>query len=409
MKTITIGIIKEGKTPPDFRVPLTPKQCKKIQTLYPEVQILVQRSPIRTFKDEEYTNEGIDLVDSLENCDIIFGVKEVNLEDLIPNKTFVFFSHTIKKQPHNQKLLKSILDKKIRLIDYELIKDKFNKRLIGFGRYAGIVGTYNGFLTLGLKNSSFELKPAHLCINRSEVEEELKKVVLPNNFKCVITGFGRVGHGSREIIDLLPIKEVTPEELLSREFNEPVFAHLELEDYYARFDGKEFVKPDFYSNPENYRSVFSRFIPHIDMYIPCHFWSSKSPVIISKEDLQVSNRRLTVVADISCDVDGPIASTIRSSKIGDSIYGYDPATGNEVDFKSSNAIAVMAVDNLPCELPKDASEDFGNELIKHVLPALLREDPDHIIDRASETDLNGNLTPGFSYLSDYANGVVAHP
>lgn len=408
MNTITIGIIKEGKTPPDFRVPLTPKQCKKIQILYPEVRILVQRSPIRTFKDDEYDNEGIELVDSLENCDIIFGVKEVTIDDLIPNKTFVFFSHTIKKQTHNQKLLRAILDKKIRLVDYEVIKDKHNKRLIGFGRYAGIVGTYNGFLTWGLKNNSFELKPAHLCANRSEVEEELKKVSLPNNFKCVITGFGRVGHGAREIIDLLPIKEVTPEELLTKEFNEPVFAHLELEDYYGRQDGKEFEKSDFYSNPENYKSIFSRFIPHIDMYLPCHFWSSKSPVIISQQDLQVSNRRLSVVADISCDVEGPIASTIRSSKIGDSIYGYDPISGNEVDFRNPNAIAVMAVDNLPCELPKDASEDFGNELIKYVLPAFLREDPDHIIDRASETDLNGNLTSGFTYLSDYANGVVAH-
>jgi hypothetical protein len=408
MTKITIGIIKEGKTPPDFRVPLTPKQCKAIQILYPDVQIVVQKSPIRTYADSEYEAEGIELVDSLENCDVIFGVKEVNISDLIPNKTFVFFSHTIKKQAHNQKLLRAILDKKIRLVDYEVIKDKFNKRLIGFGRYAGIVGTYNGFLTWGLKNNSYELKPAHLCANRAEVESELKKVVLPKDFKCVLTGFGRVGHGAREIIDLLPIKEVTPEELLTMEFNEPVFAHLELEDYYGRIDGKEFNKQEFYSTPELYTSIFSRFIPQSDMYIPCHFWSSKSPVIITQQDLQIDNRRLSVVADISCDVDGPIASTIRSSKIGDAIYGYDPHTGNEIDFRNENAIAVMAVDNLPCELPKDASEDFGNELMKYVLPALLREDPDHIIDRASQTDLTGNLTENFKYLEDYANGLMAH-
>jgi hypothetical protein len=335
-------------------------------------------------------------------------VKEVNISDLIPSKTFVFFSHTIKKQAHNQKLLRAILDKKIRLVDYEVIKDKFNKRLIGFGRYAGIVGTYNGFLTWGLKNNSYELKPAHLCANRAEVESELKKVVLPKDFKCVLTGFGRVGHGAREIIDLLPIKEVTPEELLTMEFNEPVFAHLELEDYYGRIDGKEFNKQEFYSTPELYTSIFSRFIPQSDMYIPCHFWSSKSPVIITQQDLQIDNRRLSVVADISCDVDGPIASTIRSSKIGDAIYGYDPHTGNEIDFRNENAIAVMAVDNLPCELPKDASEDFGNELMKYVLPALLREDPDHIINRASETDFTGNLTENFKYLEDYANGLMVH-
>jgi hypothetical protein len=408
MTKITIGIIKEGKTPPDFRVPLTPKQCKAIQILYPDVQIVVQKSPIRIYADSEYAAEGIELVESLENCDVIFGVKEVNISDLIPNKTFVFFSHTIKKQAHNQKLLRAILDKKIRLVDYEVIKDKFNKRLIGFGRYAGIVGTYNGFLTWGLKNSSFELKSAHLCANRAEVESELKKVVLPKDFKCVLTGFGRVGHGAREIIDLLPIKEVTPEELLTLEFNEPVFAHLELEDYYGRIDGKEFNKQEFYSTPELYTSIFSRFIPQSDMYIPCHFWSSKSPVIITQQDLQIDNRRLSVVADISCDVDGPIASTIRSSKIGDAIYGYDPQSVKEVDFLNEKAIAVMAVDNLPCELPKDASEDFGNELMKYVLPALLREDPDHIIDRASETDFTGNLTENFKYLEDYANGLMVH-
>lgn len=407
MKTTTIGIIKEGKVPPDFRVALTPKQCKAIELLYPEVKIQVQRSPIRTFTDEEYAAEGIMLVDSMEQCDIIIGVKEVNVTDLIPKKTFLFFSHTIKKQSYNQKLLRAILDKNIRLIDYEVIKDKNNKRLIGFGRYAGIVGTYNGFLTWGLKNDSYTLKPANQCANRVEVESELKKVVLPANFKCILTGFGRVGHGAREIMDLLPIKEVTPDEILANEFNEPVFAHLELEDYYAPIDGSQFDKKEFYSNPEKYKSILSRFVPKVDMYIPCHFWSNKSPIILSQVDLQHADRKLSVVADISCDIDGPIASTIRSSKISDPVFGYDPLSGNEVNYKNTGAIAVMAVDNLPCELPKDASEDFGNELIKYVLPALLREDPDRIIDRASETNFAGELTEGFTYLQEYAEGLIA--
>jgi alanine dehydrogenase len=407
MKTTTIGIIKEGKVPPDFRVALTPKQCKAIELLYPEVKIQVQRSPIRTFTDEEYAAEGIMLVDSMEQCDIIIGVKEVNVTDLIPKKTFLFFSHTIKKQSYNQKLLRAILDKNIRLIDYEVIKDKNNKRLIGFGRYAGIVGTYNGFLTWGLKNDSYTLKPANQCANRVEVESELKKVVLPANFKCILTGFGRVGHGAREIMDLLPIKEVTPDEILANEFKEPVFAHLELEDYYAPIDGSQFDKKEFYSNPEKYKSILSRFVPKVDMYIPCHFWSNKSPIILSQVDLQHADRKLSVVADISCDIEGPIASTIRSSKISDPVFGYDLLSGNEVNYKNTGAIAVMAVDNLPCELPKDASEDFGNELIKYVLPALLREDPDRIIDRASETNFAGELTEGFAYLQEYAEGLIA--
>jgi hypothetical protein len=208
-------------------------------------------------------------------------------------------------------------------------------------------------------------------------------------------------------MDLLPIKEVTPDEILANEFNEPVFAHLELEDYYAPIDGSQFDKKEFYSNPEKYKSILSRFVPKVDMYIPCHFWSNKSPIILSQVDLQHADRKLSVVADISCDIEGPIASTIRSSKISDPVFGYDPLSGNEVNYKNTGAIAVMAVDNLPCELPKDASEDFGNELIKYVFPALLREDPDRIIDRASETNFAGELTEGFAYLQEYAEGLIA--
>jgi hypothetical protein len=405
MNKITIGVIKEGKVPPDFRVPLTPKQCKAIEAIYPDVKVVVQKSPIRTFKDEEYANEGIELVDSLENCDIIFGVKEVQIEDLIPNKTFFFFSHTIKKQPYNRALLQTLLEKKIRLVDYEVIKDKYNKRVIGFGRYAGIVGCYNAFLTYGLKSKTYELKPAHLCADRKEVEEELKKVVLPQNFRILLTGFGRVGHGAQEIIDLLPIKEVSPEEFLSQEFNEPIYAQLEVEDYFGRKDGGAFVKSEFYSTPELYKSTFGRYVSKTDMYIPCHFWSAKSPIILTQEDLQAPNNRIQVIADISCDVDGPIAATIRASKIGDAIFGYDPHSGQEIDYLNEGAIAVMSIDNLPCELPKDASEDFGNELLRHVLPRLFGEDPDHMIAKGSETTLDGELTEGFKYLENYSKGL----
>ena len=401
-----IGIIREGKVPPDFRVPLTPKQCKAIQTLYPQVVIHVQRSNIRIFPDEKYSELGILLVDDLSDCDIIFGVKEVPIQELIPNKTYVFFSHTIKKQAHNQKLLRAILDKNIRLIDYEVIKDKYNKRLIGFGRYAGIVGCYNSFYTWGLKSSTYQLKPAHLCHDRKEVEEELKKVVLPTNFRVVLTGFGRVGNGAREIMSVLPIKEVSPEEYLSKNFEEPIFTHLDTEDYYAHKEGKEFTKNEFYSLPELYMSVFEKFAFQSDMYIPCHFWSSKSPLILPREVLVSPENRIKVVGDISCDVDGPIASTIRASSIGNAVYGYNPQSNLETDFMATDAIAVMAIDNLPCELPRDASEDFGNELIKYVIPRLLEDDPDRIIERATQTTSDGELMPDFKYLEDYANGIL---
>jgi alanine dehydrogenase len=403
MEKIRIGIIREGKVPPDHRVPLTPKQCKAIQVLYPNVEVIVQPSPIRAFKDTEYEAEGLKISEDLSICDIILGVKEVRIEDLIPGKKFMFFSHTIKKQPYNRKLLQSILEKKIELIDYEIIKDKHNKRLIGFGRYAGIVGCYNAFLTYGLKHGLYELKPANKCRNRKEMEAELQNVILPKDMKIVLTGFGRVGHGAVEIIDLLPIKEVAPDEFLSKKFDGPVYTHLEAEDYFGRKDGKPFNKQEFYTQPELYKSTFLPYLEAAHMYIPCHYWNNKSPYIITAQDLRSPKLKTTVIADISCDVAGPIASTIRSSRISDPMYGYNPITEAEDDLKKDGVIAVMAVDNLPCELPLDASEDFGNELMKHVLPALLKDDPDNIIGRAMETTKEGTLTAAYSYLQDYVD------
>jgi saccharopine dehydrogenase (NAD+, L-lysine forming) len=406
MKKFKIGVIREGKFPPDKRVPLTPKQCKIVEAKFSNVEVFVQPSPVRAFKDEDYLSEGVKMSEDLSDCDLIVGVKEVNISDLIPNKKFMFFSHTIKKQSYNRPLLQALLEKKIQMIDYEALKDKYNKRIIGFGRYAGIVGCYNGIRTFGLKHKLFSIKAANMCADRKEVEEELKKVVLPATTKILLTGFGRVGHGAREILDLLPIKEVTPEEFLAQTFTSPVYSQLEVEDYYGRKDGGEFDKKQFYSNPEDYKSTLPRFLPQTDMYIPCHFWSNLSPYILTKEDFRMRSSRLSVVADISCDIDEPIGCTIRSSSIVNPIYGYNPVTESEDDFRKEGVIAVMAVDNLPCELPLDASQDFGNELIKHIFPAMFEEDPDDIIGRGSETNLQGTLNARFEYLSDYVNGIA---
>ncbi len=401
MDKIKIGILKEGKVPPDKRVPLTPKQCRLLKSIYPNVEVIVNPSSIRAYNDDSYIEQGLILSDDLSECDIILGVKEVNISDLIPNKKYLFFSHTLKKQPYNRELLQAILDKKIQLIDYEALRDKYNKRLIGFGRYAGIVGCYNGFLTYGIKHDIYELKPAHQCFDRKEVEKELKKIILPKNTKIILTGFGRVGMGAREILDLLSIDEVTPEDFLYKQHNNPVYTHLDIKDYYVRRDGSGFIKNEFYSKPELYKSDFKKFLSETDMYIPCHFWSEKADYIITRDDLKSSNLRLSVVADISCDIDCAIACTIRPSKISDPIYGYNPKTELEDDFKSKGVIAVMAVDNLPCELPLDASEDFGDELLKKVFPLLLGEDKDMVIARGSETTLEGELSEYFKYLEDY--------
>ena len=403
MKSFKVGIAREGKVPPDFRVPLTPEQCGLVHAKFPNVELIVQNSPIRTFSDDEYRQQGIRVQEDLSECDIIMGVKEFTPESLIPGKTYIFFSHTLKKQPYNRQLLQTILDKKIRLIDYEVMKNRIGKRLIGFGRYAGIVGCYNGFRALGLKSQSYRILKASECENRLQVEEELKKVVLSSTCKIVLTGGGRVGYGAREIFDLLPILEVTPEEFISQKYDQPVFAHLGVEDYYARKDGTEFNKSDFYSNPEKYKSVFEKYADQADMFVAGHYWSENSPLILPREALQ--NTRLSVLADISCDIDGPLAPTIRPATVEDPIYGYNPKTGLEEAYLTAGNIAVMAVDNLPCELPKDASEDFGGELIRSIFPALFVEDPDDIIGRATETTFEGELSPAFAYLSDYVNAV----
>ncbi|MEO0403683.1 MAG: NAD(P)-dependent oxidoreductase [Bacteroidota bacterium] len=397
-----IGIIREGKNPPDKRVPLAPKQVKEVMQQYPDVNWVVQNSEVRKYQNDQYAALGVKMSDDLSDCDILFGVKEVPIEQLIPNSTYFFFSHTYKLQPYNAKLLQSILDKKIRLVDYEMIKNAKGKRLIGFGRYAGIVGCFNGIRTYGLKHNLYHLKAAHECDDRKEMEAQLDEISLPANTKIVLTGYGRVGHGAREILHRMNMREVEPSEFLSQTFDEPVFTHLETSEYNARTANGGFDKAEFYKDPMGYESTFMKYAEVADMYVACHYWAEGSPFIFNRNDVKSDRWNISVVADISCDIDGPVATTVRPSTIADPIYGVNKGGFEEIDFKDPNAVAVMAVDNLPCELPKDASEDFGQELIKHVLPVLLGEDPDKVIYRATETTLEGKLTPHFDYLADYA-------
>ena len=401
---IKIGIIREGKTPPDKRVPLTPNQCKSLMEQYDDIEILVETSPIRAFKDQEYLDAGIKVVKDVSDCSILLGVKEVPLEMLIPNKTYFFFSHTYKKQPYNRELLNEILKKNIRLIDYEVLTKENGARLIGFGRYAGIVGAYNALLAAGKKYGSYELKPAHECEDRKEVEREMSKISLPKGYKIVITGKGRVAGGAMEILDYAGIEKVLPEDFLLKEFDQPVYTQLGVEHYNESKNGVGFNKAEFYSNPDRFDSSFLRFAKVANMYISCHYWDANAPFIFTREDAKLPDFNLDIVADISCDIDGPVASTLRPSTIADPLYGYEASTESEADFMADSAIGVMAVDNLPCELPKDASEDFGQELIKNILPELLRNPDSSVIRRATQTNLDGHLTREFAYLQDYVDG-----
>jgi alanine dehydrogenase len=402
MNPTTLGIIREGKVPPDFRVPLTPQQCAQAQAQFPGLTVLVQPSPLRRFTDQEYTDAGVELREDLSACDILMGVKEVPVDMLIPEKTYLFFSHTIKKQPHNAKLLNAVLQKKIRLVDYETLRGTDGKRIIGFGRYAGIVGAYEGFRTFGKKHDLFALKSPSECFDRKEMEIEMKRIQLPQNFRLVVTGFGRVGHGAEEILSQLPIRKVSVKEYVTGKFNEPVYVHLDTHEYYERTTDGGFDKRDFYTNPDHYFSVLPSYVRKADLYMACHLWAVGNPVLIRKEDLAQPDWKCRVIADISCDVNGPLASTIRSSKISDPDYGYHRLRHIECDLHDADAIAVMAIDNLPCELPRDASQAFGEELLSSVLPLLLGDDPHNIVWKATETTFEGELTPQFEYLHEYA-------
>ncbi len=394
-----IGVIKEGKQPIDRRVPLTPEQCVELKKKHPQLSLVVQPSSIRCFSDQEYLDQGVDLQDDLSDCDLIMGIKEVPLNFLIPEKKFLFFSHTIKKQPYNKNLLKEIIRKKIDLIDYEVLKNINGERIIGFGRYAGIVGAYNAFLTLGLKLNKYELKPAYLCDDKKEIESELKKVKI-KSLKIILTGNGRVSKGAEEILQQLKIKKVSKEDFLNKEFDSLVYTCLTVVDYYETLDSKKSSKKDIYNKPSQHKSCFYKYLNNADMLITGHFYDSEAPFLFTKKNI-INNKKLKVVADISCDIDGPIPCTIRPSKITSPIYGYNPITFKEDDFLNDGVIAVMAVDNLPCELPRDASAYFGKELIEKVIPNFLK-DEDGIIKRGTITQ-SGNLTEKFRYLDDYIN------
>ena len=397
-----IGILREGKIPPDKRVPLVPEQCEHAMKDFPELKIVVQPSKIRAFADSEYKKHGIDLQEDLSDCDLLIGVKEVNIEDLIPNKKYMFFSHTYKLQPYNKKLLRAILDKKIQLIDYELMT-KDGERVIAFGRYAGIVGVYNGLKGYGKKLNKNRLTPAHECHNMTEMLDELKKLHFDPPIKILITGHGRVAKGAIEVLKKAKIKEVSNEDFISKEFDHTVFTNLAVDAYFSRISDGKFDQEEYYKDPSGYKSDFMKYARHTDLYVACHYWDPRGPYIFTKEDARSPEFKIKMIADISCDINGPIASTLRASTIEDPFYGYDPNHEKEVDFYDDNSIGVMAVDNLPCELPRDASRSFGKSFLAHILPALMGDDPDSIIERASETDLNGQLTKEFEYLKDYVN------
>ena len=396
------AIIKERKNPPDRRVVFSPKDLKTLKDIFPEAEVFVEASDIRIFRDKAYSDLGFKVTEDVSEADVMLGVKEVPIEALIPNKKYFFFSHTIKKQTYNRKLLKAILEKNIELYDHETIVKESGARLIGFGRYAGLVGAYNGFRALGLRDGLFELPKVEHLKDLDEVKAELDKIKLPN-IKIVLSGTGKVAKGAKEILDHLKIKEVSDALYLTTDFTEPVYCMIDVMEYNKRKDGKVGSRLEFYKDPSGYISNFMPYAKVTDFFIAGHFYGDGAPYLFTREDAKHPDFKINLVADVSCDIDGPVASTIRPSTIADPFYGYDPKTENEVPYNAEGAITVMAVDNLPCELPKDASEGFGEMFLKYVIPAFFNGDKNGVLKRAKMTE-NGKLTKRYAYLQDYVEG-----
>jgi alanine dehydrogenase len=397
------AIIKERKNPPDRRVVFSPQKLKEAQEKFPEATFKVESSDIRIFSDQEYRDLGIEVTDDVSDCDVMIGVKEVPIENLIPNKKYFYFSHTIKKQPYNRKLLLSMLERNIEMYDHETIVKENGARLIGFGRYAGLVGAYNGFRALGIRDGLFDLPKVETLADLDEVKRELDKITLPN-IKILLSGTGKVAFGAKEILDHLKIKEISDALYLTSQFTEPVYCMVDVIEYNKRIDGKVGDRFKFYKDPSGYKSNFMPYAKETDFFIAGHFYGNNAPYFFTREDAKLPEFRINLVADISCDIDGPVASTLKASTIEDPFYGYDPQSETEVAFDKKGAITVMSVDNLPCELPKDASEGFSEMFLKHVIPSFYNNDKEGVLSRAKMSE-NGKLTERFSYLQDYVDGI----
>jgi len=397
--SITIGVLKETKNPPDRRVAITPEEGANLIKQFPFVDLYIQSSEFRCYSDDEYRQYGLPIVKNVSFCDILVGVKEVAIPELIADKKYMFFSHTTKQQPYNKKLLQAILEKNITLIDYELLTNDLNVRLVAFSRWAGIIGCYNGLIALGKRSKLFNLKPTSQLKHIYEMFDELNSIKIPA-IKILITGHGRAGSGAAEILNFLEINEVQPSDFLTKTYDHPVFSILDPHDYVASKDDKDFTLQHFFNNPSMYKSIFTPYTKVTDLLIPCHFWDPQSPPLMTKEEMQEEDFNITVIADVSCDIDGPIPSTIRPSEIEDPIYGYNPLTGKETAPFEQDSITVMAVDNLPGELPRDASSDFSKTLLEAVYPSLIEDDSEEIIERATIAS-NGKLKERYSFLAEY--------
>ena len=405
----SIGILNESRAD-ESRAPIAPKQVIEIKKKFPKINITVQPSKKRTFKDEEYKDNGAEISENLNDCNILFGVKEVDVDLLIPNKTYVFFSHTYKlnmKTLSNaqgtpgmdkKKLLKSILNKNIKLIDYENIRAPNGSRYLGFGRFAGIVGCYNTLNLFLIENNFQPLARAYKLNDYEKIIKNLSEVRFPN-FKLLVTGDGRVNKGVQEVLKYTNIHKVSPKEYLESTFPHPVFCNLDTKDYIIHPSKKYFDIKHFIAFPKEYKSSTFTYLKESNIFVSAHYWDPSSPKIFTKNQIQYFNK-LKIIGDVTCDIDGSVPTTIKSTSIENPNFYLDIESFLETD-QSNSGLSVMAVDNLPSELPRDSSAEFGHGIVNEVIPYLLETDDGRILN-ATITE-NGRFLEKYNYLERYIN------
>jgi alanine dehydrogenase len=395
---LKIALIREGKTPPDNRVALTPAQCKWLIMNSPDTRILVQPSPSRCFPDKDYAQAGATITETIEHAEVLLGIKEVPKEQLIPNKKYLFFSHTKKAQPHNKPLMLEMVKKNITLIDYECLTHEDGQRIIGFGFFAGIVGAHNGMMAFGKRTGLFHLSRVKDVRDYRQLIHTYFGLKIPP-IKIAVTGSGRVAHGILEIMNLMGIHEVEPFDYLHKSYEYPVYVHLKGRDLYERKDDGTYNRQNFHQFPNEYRCSFSPYIKHTDILMNGVYWDKGIAPLFSAEEFQSAEFKIQTIADITNDEGGSVPINKGDSSIEDPVYGVDKITLEKTDAYHTNGVDIIAVGNLPNELPRDASRYFGEQLIKYILEDLTKGSSP-IIERATILK-HGKLTEQYMYLEDY--------
>lgn len=401
---IKIGIVRETKSPVDNRVALTPDQIVSLQDKYTNVKFFVQKSDVRAYKDEHYSSLGIPVVDSIDNCDVIFGIKEADINTLIPGKHYIFFGHIAKEQPYNRPLIQKMVKLGITFTDYEYLVDDEGQRLCAFGWWAGVVGAYNTFRAYGLRSGKFELEKPGMDFTLDKLISNLKDVSHLCNTSVIITGNGRVSHGAQYVMQKIGGMELEPDLFLKKENTDNlVYVVLKTSDLVKHKDGLKYDSHDFRLNGQNYLSRFSEYAYSAEILLTCHYWGPDQPVYLDEALLNDKNLSIKIVGDVTCDIMGSILSTVRSSTHSEPFYDYNPyRMEEEPPFSGENNITVMAVDTCPNALALDTSKYFGSALSEHVLPLIIEEKwDDPILQRATILS-KGSLTDRYLYLSKYA-------